>query len=69
MIGFGAPNRQGTEKAHGAPLGAEEVARTRAALDWPHQPFEIPEPVLEQWREIGARGQAARRAWIERTTP
>jgi transketolase len=67
VIGFGAPNRQGTEKAHGAPLGAEEVARTRAALDWPHQPFEIPEPVLEQWREIGARGQAARRAWIERT--
>ena len=36
IIGFGAPNRQGTEKAHGAPLGADEVARTRAALDWPH---------------------------------
>jgi transketolase len=66
VIGFGAPNRQGTEKAHGAPLGAEEVARTRAALEWPHQPFEIPEPVLEQWRKIGARGQAARRGWIER---
>ena len=35
VIGFGAPNRQGSEKAHGAPLGAEEVAKTRAALDWP----------------------------------
>ncbi len=67
VIGFGAPNRQGSEKAHGAPLGTEEIARTRAALDWPHGPFEIPETVLEQWRGIGARGHAARRSWIERT--
>jgi transketolase len=67
VIGFGAPNRQGTEKAHGAPLGAEEVAKTRIALDWPHQPFQIPAPIIEQWRKIGARGQAARRTWIERT--
>ena len=67
IIGFGAPNRQGTEKAHGAPLGAEEIARTRAALDWPHQPFAIPESIVTRWRAIGARGQAARRAWIERT--
>jgi transketolase len=66
VIGFGAPGRQGTEKAHGAPLGADEVAKTRAALDWPHQPFEVPQDVLDQWREIGARGQEARRAWIER---
>jgi transketolase len=67
VIGFGAPNRQGTEKAHGAPLGAEEITKTRAALDWPHEPFQIPEAVVEQWRKIGARGQGARRAWIERT--
>jgi transketolase len=67
IIGFGAPNRQGTEKAHGAPLGADEVAETRLALDWPHEPFQIPEPVVESWREIGARGQRARRSWIERT--
>jgi transketolase len=67
VIGFGAPNRQGTEKAHGAPLGADEVAKTRAALDWPHQPFQTPELVLEQWRRIGARGQTTRRSWIERT--
>jgi transketolase len=67
VIGFGAPNRQGTEKAHGAPLGVDEVAKTRAALGWPHQPFQVPEPVLAQWRQIGARGRAARRAWIERT--
>ncbi|HMH73619.1 MAG TPA: transketolase, partial [Bradyrhizobium sp.] len=67
VIGFGAPNRQGTEKAHGAPLGAEEIAKTRAALDWPYEPFQIPELVIEQWRKIGARGQATRRNWIERT--
>ena len=57
IIGFGAPNRQGTEKAHGAPLGADEVAKTRAALDWPHPPFAIPEAIITRWREIGARGQ------------
>src|SRR5258707_2243362 len=67
VIGFGAPNRQGTEKAHGAPLGADEVAKTRAALHWPHEPFQIPESVIERWRRIGARGQGARRAWIDRT--
>jgi len=67
VIGFGAPNRQGTEKAHGAPLGADEIAKTRAALNWPHQPFEIPEHIAAQWREIGTRGQVARRSWIERT--
>jgi len=67
VIGFGAPNRQGTEKVHGAPLGAEEIAKTRAALDWPYEPFQIPERVIEQWRKIGARGQATRRNWIERT--
>lgn len=67
LIGFGAPNRQGTEKAHGAPLGADEVAKTRDALNWPHESFQIPEHVLDQWRKAGARGHAARRSWIERT--
>jgi transketolase len=67
VIGFGAPNRQGTEKAHGAPLGADEVAKTRAALHWPHEHFQIPEAVIERWREIGTRAQGARRAWIDRT--
>ncbi|XIA63492.1 transketolase [Bradyrhizobium sp. TZ2] len=67
LIGFGAPNRQGSEKAHGAPLGADEIAKTRAALNWPHPPFQIPESVLARWRNTGARGHAARRSWIERT--
>ena len=70
MIGFGAPNRQGTEKAHGAPLGAEEVAKTRDALDWPHAPFEVPEAVLARvardrlragMRRAGAGSSGARR--------
>jgi transketolase len=67
VIGFGAPNRQGTEKAHGAPLGAEEVAKTRAALHWPHEPFQIPDSVVRRWRKIGENGHAVRRNWIERT--
>jgi transketolase len=67
VIGFGAPNRQGTEKAHGAPLGGDEVARTREALHWPHQPFQLPDAVLEAWREIGAQGRDIHRAWIERS--
>jgi transketolase len=69
LIGFGAPNRQGTEKAHGAPLGADEIEKTRDALNWPHAPFEVPDAVRDAWREAGARGHDARRAWIERTRP
>jgi len=67
VIGFGAPNRQGTEKAHGAPLGADEVEKTRGRLNWPHAPFQVPEAVIHAWREIGARGHGARRAWVERS--
>jgi transketolase len=65
-IGYGSPGRQGSEKAHGAPLGAEEVAKTRDALNWPHPPFEIPPAVLARWREAGSRGRAARQAWKDR---
>jgi transketolase len=67
IIGFGAPNRQGTEKVHGAPLGDDEAAKARDALNWPYPPFEIPEAVLAEWRQAGRRGHAARRNWIERT--
>jgi len=67
VIGFGAPNRQGSEKAHGAPLGTDEVAKTRAALGWPYPAFEVPDAVLAEWREIGTRGRDVRRSWIERS--
>jgi transketolase len=66
VIGFGSPNRQGTEKAHGAPLGGEEIAATRIALQWPYQPFEIPEDILTTWRAIGVRGELAYSAWKDR---
>jgi transketolase len=67
LIGFGAPNRQGTEKVHGTPLGAEEAEKTRLALGWPHQPFDIPSEIVSRWREAGERGGRARQAWLERT--
>jgi transketolase len=66
VIGFGAPNRQGSEKAHGAPLGADEIAKTRDALHWPHAPFHVPDAVARQWRAIGARGQTAHAEWAGR---
>ena len=62
-IGYGAPTRAGTAKAHGEPLGACEIAGARAALGWEHPPFEVPAPILASWREAGRRGAAARRAW------
>lgn len=67
VIGYGAPNRQGSEKVHGAPLGAEEVAATRRALSWPHDPFDVPPTVRARWLAAGARGNEARKAWIERS--
>lgn len=65
-IGKGSPNRAGTAKAHGAPLGADENALTRAALDWPHPAFEIPDDILAQWRSTGTRGQSVQADWQKR---
>jgi transketolase len=66
VIGFGAPNKQGTSATHGAPLGEEEIAAAREALSWPYPPFEVPEEVLATWRAAGARGRGAREAWEQR---
>ena len=63
IIGFGAPNKQGSEKAHGSPLGDDEIAAARKQLQWQHPPFEIPPALLAAWREIGARGNAAEEKW------
>ncbi|MEM9706178.1 MAG: transketolase [Pseudomonadota bacterium] len=62
-IGRGAPTKAGTAAAHGAPLGAEEIAGVRAAIGWTQDPFEVPEDVLSAWRAAGARGREAREAW------
>ncbi|MFN8650279.1 MAG: transketolase [Gemmatimonadales bacterium] len=60
-IGRGSPGRSGSAKAHGEPLGAEEVQATRTALEWPHAPFEIPAAVATRWnaRSTGAEREAA----------
>lgn len=63
IIGFGSPNRAGTAKAHGAPLGEEEGALAKAALGWNAAPFEIPADLAASWKEIGTRGTAERKAW------
>jgi transketolase len=66
VIGYGAPNKEGTAATHGAPLGEDEVAAARERLNWPYAPFEIPEPILESWREAGRRGASAAAAWDDR---
>ncbi|MGR7995655.1 transketolase [Xanthobacter sp. ZOL 2024] len=65
-IGFGSPKKAGSEKVHGSPLGAEEIAATRAALGWDAAPFEIPADVLADWRAAGSAGATARAAWEAR---
>ena len=65
VIGYGAPQKQGTADTHGAPLGAEEIARARETLDWPHPPFEIPEEVREAW-DARARGAQLEADWQAR---
>ena len=66
IIGYGAPNKQGTSGAHGAPLGDAEIALVRDALNWPHPAFEIPTEILGAWRAVGAKGAAERKAWQDR---
>ena len=63
IIGYGSPNKQNTSGAHGAPLGEDEIAATRAALGWDYGPFEIPEDVMSAWRAAGGRGGDIRSAW------
>ena len=63
VIGYGAPNRAGTAKAHGEPLGAEEAAAAKAALGWAHPPFVVPEAISAQWARAATRGRNAREAW------
>ena len=64
VIGFGAPNKQGTASTHGAPLGDEEIAATRKELGWDAAPFEIPAAIAQAW-DGKARGSAAEQAWQE----
>ena len=66
IIGFGAPTKQGTAATHGSPLGPDEIAGARKALDWPYPPFEVPADTLKAWRAAGSRGKSERAAWQSR---
>ena len=66
IIGFGAPNKQGTEAVHGSPLGEQEVVAARKKLQWAASPFEIPQAVRSGWQAIAAHGQTERELWQDR---
>jgi transketolase len=66
VIGFGAPTKAGSEKTHGAPLGADEIAGARDQLGWPYPPFEVHPDILRSWRAYGAKGAALSAAWDDR---
>ena len=62
VIGFGSPKKAGTADAHGSPLGDEEIAATREALNWPYAPFEIPQEIYTEW-DAKKAGAAAESEW------
>ena len=66
IIGFGLPGREGTQKAHSDAPGADVVAGARKELDWPYEPFVVPDDLLNQWRAIGQAGAAECEAWDAR---
>ncbi len=63
IIGFGAPNKQGTHGVHGAALGTDEIAAARKALNWESEPFVIPSDILDAWRLAGLRTNKCRSEW------
>jgi transketolase len=65
-IGYGAPGKAGSEKAHGSPLGAEEIAGARKKLGWDDVPFHVPTEILDHWRAAGTRSKEAHAAWSGR---
>jgi transketolase len=62
-IGKGSPNKEGTSATHGSPLGEDEIKATRENLDWHYAPFEIPDHLLSQWRDIGQKSSHLSKAW------
>ena len=65
IIGFGSPNKSNSHDCHGAPLGDEEIALTRKALNWDYAPFEIPADIYAQW-DAKAKGAELEKAWHEK---
>ena len=65
IIGFGSPNKSGKASSHGSPLGDEEIALVRKKLKWNNQPFEVPQEILDEWRNIGNKGEQLENKWLE----
>lgn len=65
-IGYGAPTKEGKAASHGAPLGKEEIASLRKALNWEHPPFEIPGNLLDDWRIAGLKMAKKRAGWQQK---
>lgn len=66
VIGYGSPKFAGSEKSHGAPLGAPEIAATRDNLGWSAEPFSVPEDVRKSWGNVASRGKTEREKWLSR---
>ncbi len=65
IIGFGSPNKSGKSSSHGSPLGDDEIALVRKKLKWNSSPFEIPQEILDEWREIGNKGEQLEKNWLQ----
>ena len=65
VIGYGSPNKSGKASSHGSPLGDDEIALVRKKLKWSYKPFEIPQDILEAWKEIGEKGKLIEKKWDE----
>ena len=65
IIGFGSPNKSGKASSHGSPLGDDEISLVRKKLKWNSAPFEIPEEILDEWREIGNKGEQLENNWLQ----
>ena len=64
VIGFGSPNKSGKSISHGAPLGEEEIKLVRKKLNWTHSAFDVPNNILEEWRQIGSKGEILEKEWL-----
>ena len=65
VIGYGSPNKSGKASSHGSPLGEDEIVLVRKKLKWNYQPFEIPEEILNAWRDIGKKGIKLEQKWLQ----
>ena len=65
IIGFGSPNKSGKASSHGSPLGSDEISLVRKKLKWNSLPFEIPQEILDEWREIGNKGEQLEKNWLQ----